>query len=271
MFSKRLVLSLLIAAVASCLLAGCATARASKVVQPPFRVMTFNIHHGEGLDGKLDLERIAAVIQQQGADIVSLQEVDKGLQRTARRDMPAELARLTGMTCVFSNNFATQGGEYGNAILSRFPVVSTTNHPLPKISANEPRGLLEARLQLPAGPVRFMATHLDHRSIEEDRLAGVERIRQVIESDPQTPVIIAGDFNAAPNSETYRRLTSFLTDAWTASTQDPGYTIPATKPNRRIDYIFYRAPRLQPGNPKVVATPSSDHLPVVVEFTVTNP
>src|SRR5512136_2750485 len=87
-----------------------------------FRVMSYNIHHGEGLDGKVDLQRIAELIKRERADLVGLQEVDKGTARTGRRDFPAELAALTGMTCVFSNNYPYQGGEYGNALLTRFPV-----------------------------------------------------------------------------------------------------------------------------------------------------
>src|SRR6185295_732374 len=85
------------------LVAGCSSTRES---QPPatIRVMTYNIHHGEGLDGKVDLLRIAELIKREGADLVALQEVDKGVARTARRDLPGELAELTGLSCVFSNN-----------------------------------------------------------------------------------------------------------------------------------------------------------------------
>src|SRR5678810_85346 len=104
---------------------GCSTAEPTN--QATFRVMTYNIHHGEGLDGKVDLLRIAELIKREGADIVALQEVDKGTQRTARRDFPEELAALTGMTAVFSNNFAFEGGEYGNAVLTRFPIKRWTN------------------------------------------------------------------------------------------------------------------------------------------------
>jgi len=68
-----------------------------------FRMMTFNIHHGEGVDGRIDLERIAAVIRDERADIVALQEVDKGVERTARRDLAEELSKLTGMKALFSN------------------------------------------------------------------------------------------------------------------------------------------------------------------------
>ena len=102
------------------------------------RVMTYNIHHGEGLDGKVDLLRIAQLIQREGADIVALQEVDKGVARTARRDLPAELAELTGMACVFSNNFPYQGGEYGNAVLTRFPVRRVTNTRYQMLRAGDP-------------------------------------------------------------------------------------------------------------------------------------
>ena len=72
--------------------------------------MTWNIHHGEGTDGQLDLQRIARVIREAEVDLVALQEVDRGVARTARRDLPAEVAVLTEMSCVFSNNFGYQGG-----------------------------------------------------------------------------------------------------------------------------------------------------------------
>src|SRR6185295_11676569 len=106
--------------------AGCASQKAN-LLPAPFRVMTYNIHHGEGADGRVDLLRVAEVVKQEKADIVALQEVDKGVERTKRRDLPAELAALTGMTCVFSNNFHYQGGEYGNAVLTRFPVLRWDN------------------------------------------------------------------------------------------------------------------------------------------------
>ena len=130
-----------------CVLLGCRApqnADSSKI----FRVMTYNIHHGEGMDGKVDLLRIADVIKWEQADIVALQEVDSGVARTARRDLPAELAALTGMTCVFSNNFHYQGGEYGNAVLTRFPIVRWTNSHYKMIRPGEQRGLLQLTLRV---------------------------------------------------------------------------------------------------------------------------
>ena len=132
------------AAIFAAFLIGCST-HSMQTKPAPLRVMTYNIHHGEGLDGKVDLLRIAQLIQREGADIVALQEVDKGVARTARRDLPAELAALTGMTCVFSNNFPFQGGEYGNAVLTRFPVLRVANTPYPMLRAGRATRPLAAR------------------------------------------------------------------------------------------------------------------------------
>src|SRR5690242_4466409 len=85
------------------------------------RIMTYNIHHAEGLDGKVDTERIAKLINDEKADLVALQEVDRGAERTKKRDLLAELAAATGMKMGFGKNIPLQGGEYGTAILSKFP------------------------------------------------------------------------------------------------------------------------------------------------------
>ncbi len=86
------------------------------------RVLSYNIHHGAGIDGRLDLERIARVIQSARPDVVALQEVDRGVARSKRIDEPAELARLTGLRAIFERNITYQGGDYGNAVLTGLPV-----------------------------------------------------------------------------------------------------------------------------------------------------
>ena len=87
--------------------------------------MTYNIHVGVGMDKKLDLPRIADVIKREHVDLVGLQEVDRGVERTQRIDEIAELARLTRMDYAFAFNLKYQGGQYGVAILSRFPIRDT--------------------------------------------------------------------------------------------------------------------------------------------------
>ena len=89
------------------------------------RVMTYNIHVGVGMDKKLDLQRIADVINREQPDLVGLQEVDRGVKRTEGKDEIAELAAMTQMHFEFAPNLDYQGGKYGVAILSRLPIESS--------------------------------------------------------------------------------------------------------------------------------------------------
>ena len=227
--------------------------------------MTYNIHHGEGVDGKLDLERIAKLIRDYKVDLVALQEVDRNTQRTGRRDMPAELAKLTGMRAAFGANIPLEGGEYGNALLSEHPFDVVTNHHLPKIVPGEQRGMLEIIVHAPGGPLTFCATHLDHRRPEEDRLASVDFIEKALAG--KSRVILAGDFNARPDSETFRRLTATFVDAWTAGGQGDGFTIPSENPRARIDYVLLRG--FNATRAEVVQSNASDHLPLIVDIEMT--
>lgn len=239
-------------------LSGCARRHSTVAV----RVMTYNIHHAEGIDGKVDLDRIAKLIVDNKIDLVALQEVDRNTQRTGRRDMPAELAKLTSMRVAFGVNIPLEGGEYGNAVLSRFPFEVLTNHHLPKIVPGEQRGMLELIVKSPIGRITFCATHLDHRRPEADRLASVEYIERALRGKKR--IVLAGDFNARPGSETYRRLSSVFTDAWQFAGQGDGFTIPSENPTARIDYVWTRG--FEPRSPRVLSSYASDHLPLIVEI-----
>lgn len=234
---------------------------------PTFRVMTYNIHHGEGVDGRFDLDRIAALIREERADLVALQEVDKGVERTSRRDLPAELAALTGMTCLFQNNYAFQGGEYGNAILTRFPVRRSTNTLLRMLRGGEPRGVLQAVLDVGGRDVLFLATHLDYRSDDAERLANVEQFREILAEYGMMPALFGGDFNDTPGSRTYAAMAATFEDVWVKAGDGVGFTIPSREPNKRIDYLWLRhgAP-LRAVRAWVPRSEGSDHLPVIAEF-----
>jgi endonuclease/exonuclease/phosphatase family metal-dependent hydrolase len=229
--------------------------------------MTYNLHHGEGADGRVDLERIAAVIREQRADVVALQEVDKGVQRTARRDFPAELAALTGMTCVFSNNFHYQGGEYGNAVLSRFPVRRWTNTHLRMLRPDEQRGVLQVVLDVHGRDLLFMATHIDYRRDDAERLANVAQFHEVLAGYPRLPVLFGGDFNDTPGSRTCVAMSERFDDVWLSVGEGDGFTIPSANPGKRIDYLWLgKGASLKPVRAWVPRTEASDHLPLVAEF-----
>lgn len=250
----------------SVMVCGCANFRKTPT-QPSFRVMTYNIHHGEGLDGKVDLARIAALIKAEGADIVALQEVDKGVARTDRRDLPAELAALTGMTAVFSNNFHFQGGEYGNALLTRFPIRHATNSHYQMLRVGEQRGLLQATLSVQGRPVVLMNTHIDYRGDDSERWLNVGEIETFGQPVAGMPVILCGDFNDTPDSRVHQRLSQTFFDVWQLVGPGDGFTFPVQTPRKRIDYIWLsKAAGLTPVKVWIPDTEASDHLPVVAEF-----
>lgn len=246
-------------------LASCATNQAARSFR--FRVMTYNIHHGEGLDGKVDLQRIAQLIREQGADVVALQEVDKGTERTARRDFPAELAELTGMTCVFSNNHLYQGGEYGNAVLTKFPVKRWTNRHYQMLRPGEQRGILQLVLDVHGREVVFLNTHIDYRGDDSERWVNVGEIEGLAQKYRGKPAIMCGDFNDTPESRVCQRLNQTFDDTWKLIGPGEGLTIPAEKPRKRIDYLWIlKGKSLVPFKAWMPRSDASDHLPVVAEF-----
>jgi|GEM_PF-232369 len=202
------------------------------------RILSYNIHHAEGVDGKLDLQRIADVIGSVQPDIVALQEVDQRVARTRGVDQPAELARLTKMNVAFGGNIELQGGRYGNAILSRFPITRHENHRLPNFDNGEQRGFLVAELQISedSEPVVLLATHLDHRSDESERIASAKAINQWASSNLTRPAILAGDLNAQPTSVPLNDLGKM----WQVANKEPLATIPVDQPRKQIDFVLTR-------------------------------
>ena len=240
---------------------------ASAAGQPvSFRIMSYNIHHGEGLDGKLDLARIAAVIKEARADVVALQEVDRGVERTQKRDLPAELAALTGMAVRFEKNIAHQGGEYGNAVLSRFPIKHARNTHLKSFANGEQRGVLQVTIDVGGREVVVMNTHLDARRDPVEREHSATELKALVAAAGATPVVLLGDFNTVPDSKAARTVAEALTDTWTAVGQGPGFTIPVRKPTRRIDFIWITPASLKPRSMTVLSSEASDHLPIVAEL-----
>jgi endonuclease/exonuclease/phosphatase family metal-dependent hydrolase len=233
------------------------------------RVLSYNIHHGEGVDGKLDLERIAGIIRGAEADLVALQEVDRGTRRTGGVDQSAELAKLTGLHVAFGGNISFEGGDYGNAVLSRYPIKHQQNHPLPSFGPGEKRGVLEVEIELASQPLRFFATHLDHRRDDRERVASAEVINQLVAASPQARALLAGDLNDVPQSATL----TLLKKAWTLPHDQPLATVPVSAPRRQIDYVLLRpqtAWKVQEA--RVLDEPqASDHRPLLITLEASPP
>lgn len=241
-------------------------------LQRTFRALSYNIHHGEGTDGVLDLERIAAVIRQSGADVVGLQEVDQNTTRSGGVDQAAELARLTGMHHYFGKNINYQGGAYGNAVLSRFPIRQQRHTLLARLNPLlEQRGLNELVVDLGGVEVVLFNTHLDHNADDAERLHSIQQLKTRSQAYATRPLLICGDFNARPDSAPYQALTADFVDAWPGVGEGNGYTFSSANPNRRIDYFWHRPGELLPVRASVLRSFGSDHLPVLVEWLAPAP
>jgi len=244
------------------LLGGCAAQRAPVRI----RVLSYNIHHGEGTDGKFDYERLAAVIKAHSPDLVALQEVDNKTRRASGVDQATVLGDLTGMTSLFGLAMAYDGGEYGQAILTRHPVIDTHSAPLPYVTGNEPRLAVMAQVRLGRGgpKVWFIGTHLDHTRDPANRLAQARELNRLVGLHEDQPVILAGDLNATPESEVMAVFGSMWTDA-AAAVGNAQPTYPSEEPRKRIDYILFRpAERFRVIESRVIHEPvASDHAPVL--------
>src|SRR6185437_13939279 len=134
------------------LMVGCASSGGKPV---PMTVMTYNIHHGAGMDKRVDLPRIANLIKQFNPDFVALQEVDVDTNRTGHLNQPAELGKLTGMHPLFGRAMDYDGGQYGVMILSRSPAIDHRIIELPYTPGgkHEPRVALALRCETTGGNI----------------------------------------------------------------------------------------------------------------------
>ncbi|HEV2706917.1 MAG TPA: endonuclease/exonuclease/phosphatase family protein [Pyrinomonadaceae bacterium] len=269
-----------LAALLACL---AALASSSALVRPAataertvrLRVMSYNIHVGIGMDKQLDLARIAAVIREQRPDLVGLQEVDRGVERTKRVDQIAELARLTGMEYAFAHNLNYQGGQYGVAVLSRLPILAIDHRRYANLREAERRGLLRVEVSKDGTRLHFVNTHLDYQHAD-GRLFETQQLLAALPAT-EAPVIIAGDFNDEPTGTSYKLMLTRFADAWTECDErdderrdgaPSGLTYPADKPAKRIDYVFFDKRRVRARRARVPVTTASDHLPLVVDLEI---
>ncbi len=237
------------------------------------RVMTYNIHSCIGMDGRTSPERVARVIAAADADIIALQEVDVGRQRTSQIDQAERLAELLEMQMHFHPTFSLAEEQYGHAILSRWPMRVVRSEPLPTLLPKklEPRGALWVELDVGGQWVQCFNTHLGLLAAER-----LQQIQWLLGPDwlgsPQCrePVIFCGDLNAGPRSPVWRQLAARLVDVQSVRTdRRPEKTFFSRWPLRRIDHIFVGGPwGVQ--DVQVIRTTlarkASDHLPLIAEL-----
>lgn len=267
------------------------------------RVLTYNVHGWQRPEGGPNVDLVAEVIEATAADLVGLNEV---FYPEGGSPPPAleRLAAKTGMHYAFG---ATQPSDpqkhppYGNALLSRWPIMAHAAHHLAPVVSYGKRGLLECRVLAPStGPLTVYVTHLDHR-LEQIRLEQWSAANTWLLRDRNRPHLLLGDFNALaetdyPDSTGRERLAAYQAErGWPTPAFDlvgqvvragyldsyaaaghpagAGATFPADSPERRIDYIFLPANwrnALKSCLPSTVGpvAAASDHLPVLAEVDV---
>ena len=153
------------------------------------RVATYNVHSGVGVDRRFRPERIADVIGELRADVVALQEV---LSPVRGFDVHAHLREATGLHLVTMTTMHLAGGTFGNALLSRWPILELVEHGL-TVGRREPRGAIDATIGRDERELRVIATHLGLRGAE--RSEQLSRLLDLVKSAPDFPTVLAGDFN----------------------------------------------------------------------------
>lgn len=240
------------------------------------RVLVYNIHAGKDAHGIDNLARVAAVVRDAGADLVLLQEVDRGTRRSGGVDQVAELSRLTGMHAAFGNTLDYDGGKYGIAVLSRWPMTRDTlvrlkvEPPQERAGGSyEPRGALRADIASPYGALTVVNTHLDPSGSDRWRSQEVRGVLAIVDqasSGGRAIVLLGGDFNSTPGSSTHTAMTGDgWRDAWMECGVGTGLTYPADSAVKRIDYLYFTA-GVRCASARVPATTASDHRPLLVEL-----
>ncbi len=231
----------------------------------PVTVMTYNIHSSYDAAGRQDPEAIARAIEASGADIVTLNEVSRGWLIDGSTDLVFWLSRRLDMPILFKG---TADPVWGNAILTRDPVLQTGSGSLPLSSTLIPRGYLWARVDVGGPePLLVIATHL--HQIEADHDVRLLQVPVLVAFWGDRPFsLVMGDMNAQPGDPEMGLFSQAgLVDSWGQAGEGDGLTFSSTDPFERIDWIWH-TPDIRATSAEVPPTAASDHRPVVVTLEI---
>lgn len=247
------------------------------------RILSYNIHRAIGLDRRFRPERIVEVLQHHEPEIALLQEVDEGVPRSRELDLAREIAAASGLPhTAVGHNVTLRKGRYGNATLSRFPILRERNIDL-TIEDKKRRGCQHTTVELSSGgrsrPLEIFNLHLGLSAYERERQVGA-----LVHSDELARLgrdelcIVGGDFN---DWRSRLRLAFAEVLDFRCATEHPRSdgtarpralrTYPSPSPRGGLDRIYFRGPlRLVDARTcrLNVSRMASDHLPVIVDFEV---
>lgn len=236
------------------------------------RITTYNIHKCRGLDGRVRPQRIIDVLKETDPDIIALQEVVGMDQLERESNQVRAIAEELGFDFRIGENRRLHGGAYGNAVLTRLPIVSGLNHDV-TCRKSEPRGCLEVVLELePTQRLRIFNVHLGTGFFE--RRYQARRLLDVVGNHSGiSPRVILGDFNEWPRGLVSHLLQNHFEVAEPRGRLGRSRSYPGILPLAHVDHIYHDA-SLELHSVKVhrsrLALIASDHRPIVAEFRVPN-
>lgn len=221
------------------------------------RLMTYNMHRGIGRSGRLDLDATSEVIRGTNAEIVALQEVERYSIRTGFKDQIKHLASTLDMHYAYRKSINLLNGEYGNGLLSRYPIVEYSTYDLPSIG--EQRTILRTVVNIEGYRLAVYNTHLGLNQEERDKQ--LDYIMQLLAAE-EIDYVLMGDMNSKVDKLT--RITEVLKDSAEGSSKLEHSTFEEEDVQERIDYIFLQQ-KMKVKNYDVVVSEASDHYPVIAE------
>lgn len=233
------------------------------------RIATYNIHKCRGMDARVRPDRIAKVISELDADVIALQEVVRGKKE---KDQLVEIAQAVGARHYrFGATRKHRGADYGNAILSRLPIIS---HEVYDITASrrEPRGCVRADIDYQGNLIRLFNAHLGTGLFERRKQAQILVDAKLL-GNPKFmgSRIVLGDFNEWTRGLTTKLLNTHLISADLRPFMKRLKTYPGMMPFMHLDHIYFD-PRFELTNIELFKTRlskvASDHLPLIAEFRV---
>lgn len=259
------------------------------VIKPKTRgfiVMTYNIYGARGLTLEADYEALASVIRYVNPDFVLLQEVDSCTRRQA--ELPCnsakKLTEILDTTTIYDwsynyspaeYNLYSQGGAYGDAILSKHKILWEKDYQLTYAPEHnndpqrEKRSANVIKVSIDDKDVYVGCTHFDHLGTEYSRISQAHQLADIVAEYEGEIFVMGGDFNSKPDSETMSIVTQYLTPSYTDLTQ---YTFPSQRtgtPSSMIDYVMAAkySTGIQCTSSNVVNNSASDHCAVWATYS----
>ncbi|MEA4936344.1 hypothetical protein SDC9_142740 [bioreactor metagenome] len=226
------------------------------------KVMSMNMKEGGKLAG-FDAEAYCACIREYNPDVVVFQEMDNFTTRNGNKDLLSEMAVKLGMFPYYGKAFTYASGDFGNAVLSKYPFYNAKNITSNPTGATEARACAWIDIILPSKrKVRVAVTHLDVASDEQIRITMLATINNSLLTNNNLPTLLIGDFNATPDSDTM----NYAKIKWQDIGAGTGNTISSTNPTKRIDYVMGYPKSWVKKSYQIVSYPAlSDHCFVVAE------